>query len=385
MNIWHDIAPERIRPESFTAVVEISKGGKNKYELDKETGEVKVVDYAACVDCGTPINPNLTRVQTEGGILQGIGMALTENITYDAKGWPMENSFMQYKIPARVDIGHIRVEFESSYEPNGPFGAKSIGEVVINTPLPAIADAIYNAIGTRFYELPETQFPFLAEKGHVVSLVGGGGKTTLLYAFARHCAAKGWRVLVSTTTHIRQPGENYAADEAALASLWAAGRYAVAGVPAEQGKLTALPPEQLTRWMERADMVLLEADGAKRMPCKVPAAHEPVLLPESDIVLAVAGLSALGRPLREVCFRLEQACALLGAAPETLLTPELLARLLASEQGGRKLVGNRRFSVVLNQADAPARIAAGEQTLALLRKKYEVQGVLTYFDERERA
>ena len=126
--------------------------------------------------------------------------------------------------------------------------------------------------------LSEAQFPFLAEKGHVVSLVGGGGKTTLLYAFARHCAAKGWRVLVSTTTHIRQPGENYAADEAALASLWAAGRYAVAGVPAEQGKLTALPPEQLTCWMAQADMVLLEADGAKRMPCKVPAAHEPVLL-----------------------------------------------------------------------------------------------------------
>ena len=159
----------------------------------------------------------------------------------------------------------------------------------------------------------------------------------------------------------------------------------MAGVPAEQGKLTALPPEQLTRWMAQADMVLLEADGAKRMPCKAPAAHEPVLLPESDMVLAVAGLSALGRPLREVCFRLEQACALLGTVPETLLTPELLARLLASEQGGRKLVGNRRFSVVLNQADAPARIAAGEQTLALLREKYEVQGVLTYFDERERA
>ena len=232
--------------------------------------------------------------------------------------------------------------------------------------------------------LSETHFPFLAEKGHVVSLVGGGGKTTLLYAFARHCAAKGW-VLVSPTTHIRQPGAHYAADEAALAALWAAGQYAVAGVPAEQGKLTVLPPEQLTRWMAQADIVLLEADGAKRMPCKVPAAHEPVLLPESDIVLAVAGLSALGRPLREVCFRLEQACALLCAAPETLLTPELLARLLASEQGGRKLVRDRRFSVVLNQADDPARIAAGEQTLALLREKYEVQGVLTYFDERERA
>ena len=130
--------------------------GAAEVEVDTETGEVKLLEFDACVDCGTPINPNLTRVQTEGGILQGIGMALTENITYDAKGWPMENSFMQYKIPARVDIGHIRVEFESSYEPNGPFGAKSIGEVVINTPLPAIADAIYNAIGTRFYELPIT-------------------------------------------------------------------------------------------------------------------------------------------------------------------------------------------------------------------------------------
>ena len=130
--------------------------GAAEIELDKETGEDKVLEFDACVDCGTPINPNLTRVQAEGGILQGIGMTLTENITYDAKGYPMENSLFQYKIPARVDIGHINVEFENSYEPNGPFGAKSIGEVVINTPLPAISDAIYNAIGTRFYELPIT-------------------------------------------------------------------------------------------------------------------------------------------------------------------------------------------------------------------------------------
>ena len=130
--------------------------GAAEIEVDTETGEVKVLDYAACVDCGTPINPNLTRVQAEGGILQGIGMTLTENVTYDGRGYPLENSLMQYKIPTRVDFGKIRVEFESSYEPNGPFGAKSIGEVVINTPLPAISDAICNAIGTRFYELPIT-------------------------------------------------------------------------------------------------------------------------------------------------------------------------------------------------------------------------------------
>ena len=120
------------------------------------------------MDCGTPINPNLTREQAEGGILQGIGMTLTENVTYDRKGCPEENSLFQYKIPTRIDIGKINVEFENSYEPNGPFGAKSIGEVVINTPLPAISDAIYNAIGTRFYELPITpeQIAMAAAENH---------------------------------------------------------------------------------------------------------------------------------------------------------------------------------------------------------------------------
>ena len=122
-----------------------------------ETGEAQVIRYEAAVDCGTPVNPNLARVQAEGGILQGIGMALTENVTYDDRGMPRENSLMQYKIPARNDIGHIHVVFESSYEGTGPFGAKSIGEVVINTPLPAVADAIYHATHKRFYELPITR------------------------------------------------------------------------------------------------------------------------------------------------------------------------------------------------------------------------------------
>lgn len=130
--------------------------GAVELETDLLTGEVKVIEFDACVDCGTPVNPNLARVQAEGGIVQGIGMALTENITYDAKGRVAENSLMQYKIPSRLDVGDIHVEFESSYEETGPFGAKSIGEIVINTPLPAIADALYHATGHRYYELPIT-------------------------------------------------------------------------------------------------------------------------------------------------------------------------------------------------------------------------------------
>lgn len=130
--------------------------GAAELEVDTLTGEIQVLDYVAAVDCGTSLNPALTRVQAEGGLLQGIGMALMEDVTYNAEGRLAQNSFMQYKIPSRLDVKQIRVVFENSYEASGPFGAKSIGEVVINTPLPAIADAVYNAVGKRFYELPIT-------------------------------------------------------------------------------------------------------------------------------------------------------------------------------------------------------------------------------------
>ena len=130
--------------------------GMVEIELDKDTGEVKILDYVAVVDCGITINPALARIQTEGGIVQGIGHTLFENITYDRNGPPIESSFLQYKVPTRLDIGHLRVEFENSYEPTGPFGAKSIGEIVINTPAPAIAHAIYRATGVWHRELPIT-------------------------------------------------------------------------------------------------------------------------------------------------------------------------------------------------------------------------------------
>ena len=101
--------------------------GMVEIELDKLTGKVDILDYMAVVDCGIPINPALATIQTEGG-----------------------------KVPTRLDMGRLKVEFEHSYEPTGPFGAKSIGEIVINTPGPAIAHAIYRATGKWFRELPIT-------------------------------------------------------------------------------------------------------------------------------------------------------------------------------------------------------------------------------------
>lgn len=130
--------------------------GMVEIELDKLTGRVDILDYKAVVDCGIPINPALARIQTEGGLVQGIGHTLMENVTYNRIGRPMECNFAQYKLPTRLDMGKLQVEFEHSYEPTGPFGAKSIGEIVINTPAPAIAHAIYRATGAWHRELPIT-------------------------------------------------------------------------------------------------------------------------------------------------------------------------------------------------------------------------------------
>lgn len=130
--------------------------GFAEIEVDMETGKVGVIRYVAVVDCGTPINPNLARIQMEGGILQGIGMALYENVQYNDKGRLLTNSLMTYTVPSREDVGEIIVEFAESYEPSGPFGAKSVAEIGIDTPPAAIANAIRNATGIRLTETPFT-------------------------------------------------------------------------------------------------------------------------------------------------------------------------------------------------------------------------------------
>jgi CO/xanthine dehydrogenase Mo-binding subunit len=139
--------------------------GFAEVEVDLETGETRVVDYVAVVDCGTVLNENLARIQVEGGIVMGIGLGLYEEVRYSGLGRLATNSFMEYKIPSRQDIGEIRVAFEESHEPTGPYGAKSIGEVVCNTPAPAIMEAIYNATGVRCRSLPVTAEKILLNLG----------------------------------------------------------------------------------------------------------------------------------------------------------------------------------------------------------------------------
>lgn len=197
-------------------------------------------------------------------------------------------------------------------------------------------------------------FDFFTDgKKHNICLVGGGGKTTVMYELAAAWAACGRKVLVLTSTHILQPADgSFAADAAAVQDLWQQGRYAVIGTPElSTGKLTA-PPQDLYEALQlQADVILCEADGSKHHPCKAPAAHEPVLLPDSDIVLAVVGMDALGNSLQQACQRPQPAAALLGCSLDSVIDAQMLAALLLSEQGARKNVGTRAYYIVLNKCD----------------------------------
>ena len=202
---------------------------------------------------------------------------------------------------------------------------------------------------------------------HTICLVGGGGKTTVMYELAAAWAACGRKVLVLTSTHILCPADgSFAADAAAVHNLWQQRRYAVIGtLELATGKLTA-PPQDLYEALQlQAGVILCEADGSRHHPCKVPAEHEPVLWPDSDIVLAVAGMDALGRPLAQACQRPQLAAELLGCGAEKILDEQMLAALLLSEQGSRKNVGTRTYYIVLNKCDL-LKAAQQEEMLRLL-------------------
>jgi len=141
-------------------------------EVDTATGVVRVIKYVSAVDCGTAINPKLAEGQVEGAVVNGISWALTEEFRFSESGAQVNTDFGRYKLFTAADIPEIKTFIIPTYEPNGPYGAKSISEIAINGPAPAIANAIFDAIGIRFRELPittEKVFSALQKNNHRTS------------------------------------------------------------------------------------------------------------------------------------------------------------------------------------------------------------------------
>ena len=221
------------------------------------------------------------------------------------------------------------------------------------------------------------------DRHRVITLVGGGGKTSLMYALAHQARAQGRTVIVTTSTHIMpHPGIflTDSPDPATLAACVKEHGIITLGTMARADKLSGVGEIDACR--QAADIVLIEGDGAKLKPLKAPAAHEPVIPPGTDAVIAVAGVDSVGKPIAEICHRPEQVCALLGKSPGALVEEEDVARILSSPRGSRKGVGaGMAFRCALNKADvnpdAARRIAGRLYWLG-------IQTAITSFEEKER-
>lgn len=208
------------------------------------------------------------------------------------------------------------------------------------------------------------------DKHRVIALVGGGGKSSTLYALAREARDAGRSVIVTTTTHIMAHPGLFLTDDAAPAALsrhLAAHGILTLGRFLKEGKLTGVG--DVAACSTVADITLVEADGARTLPLKAPANHEPVIPPCANAVLALAGMDCVGLPIGETCHRPAQVCALLDRPADHLVTPQDVAAVLTSAIGGRKGVAPPMdYRCILNKADSPQRLQYAQDIISLLRQ-----------------
>ena len=224
--------------------------------------------------------------------------------------------------------------------------------------------------------------PLRIGRGDVVAVAGAGGKTTLIYRLAADARASGLRVLVTTTTHMGTlpeattgpvlveadgdavPGIERALSEGGLATLL--------GRRVRADKLEGVPPERVDELSGRADLVLVEADGARGRSLKTPAEHEPVVPRSTTLVLVVAALDALGRPLAEAdVHRLDRVAAAAGRAPGSPIDEDVVVAVLRDPAGyPARVPPGARAAVFLNKAEGGAALAAAARIARRLVPPY---------------
>jgi probable selenium-dependent hydroxylase accessory protein yqeC len=203
----------------------------------------------------------------------------------------------------------------------------------------------------------------------IISLVGGGGKTTTMFYIGRYFAKEGKNVIVTTTTHIVKP-ENYMDIDSAkeLKNITFGEEPVVIGKDIGE-KLSSPDIKEVEAFDKYADIVLVEADGAKRLPIKLPRDGEPVLPEKTDICIVCMGIDAVGEKISEKCFRYEIAKELFGWNKDHVLSTEDAARILTDKRAGFKGINNNKCVFVINKVD-------GEEDM---KKALEVENYIKFF------
>lgn len=227
-------------------------------------------------------------------------------------------------------------------------------------------------------------YPEAEQMPRIISLVGGGGKSTTMKCLSEELAEKGFRVLVTTTTHIGAPmnGQVCKAEHAEelLHVEWKE-NILTAGKPEGQ-KLKMIDglddPTILEKLLQKIDFILIEADGAKMLPLKIPADYEPVFLPQTGLVIACVGLSCIGKRFGEICFRFAQKGGWLMRQADDVVTPEDIALILMDQRGSRKDLGGRYYKMILNQADGETERGYARRVIAALPTTLQQNVVITH-------
>lgn len=210
-------------------------------------------------------------------------------------------------------------------------------------------------------------------KTPVIAVAGGGGKTSLIFRLMEECVDSGRKVIVTTTTHMAyEPERPFAEDgetDKICRDLEQYGYTVAASLDRDKGKIGSLPDSKLSELRTLCDVLLIEADGAKRLPLKVPGEREPVIPEFTDLVIGVAGMDALGQPMGEICHRPERVADFLGKEIKKPIEAEDIVKIAASPKALRKGAAGREYRVFLNKADLPGKYDMAEQIAGELEKK----------------
>lgn len=223
------------------------------------------------------------------------------------------------------------------------------------------------------------------EKTPVIAVVGGGGKTSLVFRLAQEAVEAGKKVIITTTTHMTFEPERPFAENGKISqikkNLSLYGYCVAASLDREKGKIGSLTKEPLIQLKECADVLLIEADGAKRLPLKVPEVWEPAIPDFADLVIGVIGMDALGQPIEMTCHRAERVALFLEKKVTDLVSSQDILCVATSERGLRKTVDNRQYRVFLNKTDLEGKLGEAEK----IAEKLDSQGVLTVYGSLQRS
>ena len=213
------------------------------------------------------------------------------------------------------------------------------------------------------------------EKISAIAVVGGGGKTSLIFRLTEDLVAAGKNVIVTTTTHMAYEPERPFVENGEIDGIRKdLQRYhytVAASLDRTKGKIGCLPEKRLMKLRELADILLIEADGAKRLPLKVPGEWEPVIPEFVEVVTGVIGMDALGVPIEKSCHRPERTAAFLGKGIEEAVTEDDIVKIAVSGNALRKYVDKREYRVLLNKADIQGKAGAAKR----IAEELEMQGV----------